>query len=239
MELIPGKKNEDVYTISFWVALGWMLVGPVLFLLAYSTMYHSKYGVNIDESDFLNGVIITELIGKVLPIAFGIYIFKKILKDDFVKLKKNWIKYILILVGSIVTLIGINYLIEWLYEVLKIKGVPSNQDYIETIFESRFKPVMFIIAVVVAPFFEELIFRKFLISYLKGKTNLPNYLIYAISAVVFAAIHIISNPADIVFFPMYFALSLTITMAYKFTDDNLYISSGVHFINNLLSFFQV
>ena len=39
MEFIPGKKNEDVYAISFWVTLGWMFFGPVVFVIAYGTMY--------------------------------------------------------------------------------------------------------------------------------------------------------------------------------------------------------
>ena len=68
---------------------------------------------------------------------------------------------------------------------------------------------------VVAPIFEELIFRKFLIGYLKNKTKLPNYAIYLISATLFAGIHVLNGIDDLIFFPMYFALSFVITLSYN------------------------
>ena len=237
MEFIPGKKNEDVYAISFWVTLGWMFFGPVVFVIAYGTMYAFKYGDVLDQTDYLNGIIITELIAKILPLVLAGLIFRKMFKQDFLNLKKNWLRYLVIFVGGCLILYFANEFLEWLYETLKVsQGTPSNQAYIEQILASRFNPVMFVIAVVVAPIFEELIFRKFLIGYLKNKTKLPNYAIYLISATLFAGIHVLNGIDDLIFFPMYFALSFVITLSYNRSHDNIYVASGIHFINNLLSF---
>ena len=245
MDFILGKRNEDLYAISFWTTLGWMFVGPLVYLISFAVLYGNVYGIDSlmngtgFSSDFMNGLIVTELVSKVLPIGLCIYVFKKMFKADFLSFKQQWVKYLLIFVVSCITLLAANYLLSWLYELLKIEGSSANQEYIEDIFASNYKPIMFIIAVIIAPFFEELIFRKFLIGYLKGKTRLNTFWIYTIPAIIFAAIHIISNPADIIFFPLYFALSLIITLAYKYSDDNLYVASGVHYFNNILSFFAV
>lgn len=248
MELIQGKRNEDIYTISFWTSLAWMFLGPMLYIFAFIFLYANKYGledilslINGQEVDpkFMSALVITELLAKILPMGLMIYVFKKILKNNLLSFKEKWLKYIFTIIIGIGLIIGLNKILAFIYDILNIEGTSSNQDYIETILSSNYRIIMFIIAVIIAPIFEELIFRKFLISYLKGKTRLSNFWIYTISAIVFAAVHIISNPADIIFFPLYFSLSLVITLAYKYSNDNLYVSTGIHFLNNLLSFLEI
>ena len=47
-------------------------------------------------------------------------------KQDFLNLKKNWLRYLVIFVGGCLILYFANEFLEWLYETLKVsQGTPS------------------------------------------------------------------------------------------------------------------
>ena len=115
MGYFTGKKTEDLYAISFWSYFGWMLFGPIAYLIAFVVIYGNAYGfehilemVNNNglNSDFMSALVITELVSKVLPIGLGIYFFRKVLKQDLVNFKKNLLKYFLILILACATLLA-------------------------------------------------------------------------------------------------------------------------------------
>jgi membrane protease YdiL (CAAX protease family) len=245
MEIIKNKKNEDVYAISFWVSFGWMFFGPVVFLLSLTMiMANNDPNFSLDpnyiySSKFAASSMMTEFIADILPITVIIFLFKRMFIDDFRKFKNNLIKYFVFIVVGMGLILAASALIDWIYSLLGIKGQASNQTLIEAVLSSPMRPIMFIMVVIIAPFMEELIFRKFLIGFLEEKAHLSKWIAFIISALLFAGVHVLGSLDDAIFLPQYLSLSVIITLSYILSKNNLYVSTGIHFLNNLLSFLMV
>lgn len=243
MELIQGKNNGDVYAISFWLALASMFALPFLYLVGLLGVLWINDPLFLDISylttnRFIIASMVMEWLGDLIPLAIIFIVFKKIFVFDAKKFKANWILYTFYIFGGFILLFALQYGIMWLYDLLKIEGTPSNQAIIETALASSMRPFMFLVVVIGAPILEEMIFRKFLFGYLMEKAHLSKWVTFVIATFAFAAIHIISNPGDYIFIFPYLALSAVITLSYILSDFNIYVPIGLHFLNNLVSFFQ-
>lgn len=97
---------------------------------------------------------------------------------------------------------------------LDVFGIPAEKQELLDVFSQTHDPAklgfMIVVAVVIAPVTEELIFRAGIFRYLR--TRLPRWLAYVIPAALFALLH--ANLA--VFFPL-FALALLFSIAYQRT----------------------
>ena len=60
-----------------------------------------------------------------------------------------------------------------------------------------------------------------------------------IIATAFALLHVMTDIESLVFFPQYFVLSLIITLSYAISKENLFVSTGLHFVNNLMAVIQI
>lgn len=245
MEIIRGKNNGDVYTISFLITLATMFLGPLIFLLPMMLIlikndpnfsFTAEYLLGLE---FIKANMIIEFISDIIPIALLIVIFRKVLQIDFRNFKEKLLKNILVIIGGFVAIIILAEFLSWLYEMLGIEGEASNQSMIEIALRSNVRPFMFIMIVFFAPFFEEMLFRKFFIGSLVEKFSLNKWIAFAISAFVFAAVHVLGDPSSWIFIFQYLALSIVITLSYIITNYNIYVPMGVHFLNNLLSFIIV
>ena len=92
--------------------------------------------------------------------------------------------------------------------------------------------------VILAPIFEEIVFRKLLFYVFRKNTKLPMWAVVLIVSCLFAGIHV-TDVESFIFFPQYFVLALIITSAYAFTKENLYVCIGLHFLNNLVSVLEI
>jgi len=242
MQIIRGKNNGDVYTISLFVSLATMFLGPFIFMIPMLVILSANdpnFAFTIDyllSPDFIKANMILEFIADIIPIALTIVIFRKVLALDFRKFKNNFAKYSLMIVLGFVAIIVFGNIISIIYELLGITGDSANQSVIESALRSNARPFMFIMIVFFAPFFEEMIFRKFLIGTLVEKMRLNKWIVFTISAVLFAGIHVIGDPASWVFFFQYLVLSVIITLSYIISSYNIYVPIGIHLLNNLLSF---
>lgn len=232
-------ENNRTYGIAFFANILWMVLGPLIFLIIIGSIFFR--GVNIQDlqnDKALTAFMLADFVSKLVPIFASIFIFRKLLLKDTLDFKKKWANYILIIAIGFLSIIVLNILAELIYTALGVTGTSENQLIIERALTLSIRPFVVIIILVFAPILEELIFRKFLIKYLQG-LKLGNWLPYLVSAIVFAAIHMDGSLNDLIFFPMYFILSASITLAYKYSGDNIYVSTGIHFLNNLLSLLGV
>lgn len=241
-QVIKRDNEATVYTVSFFLSFGWMLLGPALLLLPYSALFLSQNGnrlESLDSPEFLMGSFVPQLISYVLPIGLISVIFRKSLRNDAIEFKKKWYYYILYIVIGVAAILIVSTIIALIYELLKIKGDASNQEFIENAIKSGLRPAIFLMVVFGAPIYEELIFRKFLIGFCEKTLRLNRWFAFGISAVLFAFIHVASDPSSYVFFFQYLGLSIVITLSYILTNNNIYVPIGIHFIQNLLSFILI
>lgn len=95
--------------------------------------------------------------------------------------------------------------------------------------------IIFIFGGVIAPFYEEVIFRKLFFGILNKKTNF--YLALIVSSLLFTLIHFqkIENTIELITTPFYFIPGVIFALVYNHTDCIL-TSIISHMIANLASF---
>ena len=126
-----------------------------------------------------------------------------------------------------------------IYEMLGLGNQTSqNQQGIIEALHGSTVPFVIIFTVILAPIFEEIVFRKLFFTTLKKYTKLPTWAIVLIISSVFAFIHV-TDFESLVFFPQYFVLALIITSAYAITKENLFVSTGLHFLNNVVAVLEI
>ena len=126
-----------------------------------------------------------------------------------------------------------------IYEKLGLGGQTSqNQQGIIDALNGSTVPFVVMYTVILAPIFEEIVFRKLFYTALKKFTKLPSWAIVLIISAAFAFIHV-SDAQSLVFFPQYFVLALLITGAYALTKENLFASIGLHFLNNFVAVLEI
>jgi membrane protease YdiL (CAAX protease family) len=242
-QIITGKDNGDVYTISFLLSFGWMLFGPVLYLIPYIVLYSRINGISIndilDNPSFMNGSFFAQLLSYILPIALIAVVFRKVLKHDFKEFKKNGLLSIAFIIGGFFVMILLSGALATIYQLLGIEGDSTNQVIIENAINSKLRIVVFMLVVFGAPIFEELIFRKFLIGFCEEKLKLNRWIALLLSATIFALIHVVTDLGSLVFFFQYFGLALVLNFSYTLSKNNIFVPMGIHFLQNLLSFIVV
>ena len=90
--------------------------------------------------------------------------------------------------------------------------------------------LMLISTVLLAPFIEEIIFRKFLFGLFEKTFRFPIYIATILSAVIFGLIHDYT-----IFFFMYFPLALVLSLSYSLYKNNIFMPMGVHLLNNVFA----
>lgn len=163
------------------------------------------------------------------------------LKDDIVHdfsgYKKIETKYAYLFVGYGMILAG-NYLCTILFTLLGITDPTSaNQGGIEELVKGGYY-LIFIPTILIAPFVEELVFRKTLFEILK-KLKINKYVILAVSSIIFGMIHIIFNLdngwLELLLGLPYVTTGLALGYVYIQNNENIFVPISVHFLNNLIA----
>lgn len=228
-------ETDNVYKVSFFSNIIWMILGPTIVLIPVSIFMYQ--GINLEDltdSNTISAVMVSQAISNVIPIVISVVLLRRLLLSELIDFKNNLKRSITIVLLGISGIYFANIILSIIYSLINITGDSENQQIIETALSSPVRPVVIIMILVLAPILEELIFRKFLIGYFKSKQLNP-WIPYIISIVVFAAIHMNFTIEDLIFFPAYLVLSAVITLAYKYSGNNIYVSILVHFLNNLIS----
>lgn len=223
------------YGYAFFLNIVWMVLGPsIFFVIVAATIYKGADPTTLTDPNSLTAYMVAKFISDFAPIILSVIIFRKAFKNRFLEFKKNWINYILIIIIGFASIFLFNIIASIIYQALGIVGTSENQEIIDLALSLPIRPIVIFTVLVIAPVLEEIIFRKFLIKYLK-RFKWNSWIPYIISAFVFAAIHLDGTVSDLVFLPVYLILSSFITIGYKFSNDNIYVAMGIHFLNNLLS----
>lgn len=181
---------------------------------------------------------INQFVSYMPVIVFIIIALFKDIKKDLKGMKKETGRNLLIvLVGSVI-LFASTILIANIYSLLGDEGQSENQNIIELLMRSNGLWLMLFCVVILAPFVEEFIFRKLIIDTCEKTFNLKPWIAIAISAILFAFIHV-SDLENIKYIFQYLALSVPLTLVYHYSKNNVCVSFLVHLINNLIAAISV
>ncbi len=232
----PIVQLESKYLVAFLLSFAWLLVGPVLFIIPLMMQSQIENGQIIMDG---SGTFVLSNVANLIALAIIVGIFYPILLNDLKKWKKDWWKNILYILVAFFLILGFNQLFGYLYKVFKIEGTSDNQQIIVDAMTGSKAIYVILYSVLLAPVFEEIVFRKFLYGFLRIRFKLPAWLCVLLTSIVFALIHVVSDFESLKFFFEYFALALVITTVYAISKENVFASIGAHFLNNLFGVIEL
>lgn len=241
-EQINKEKVKNLTALLGFFA--WMFLGSTFFVIPIIIIGSQKSGLSLIEyskdMDLINlHAYFASSISQILAIIVFAIIFKKIVIDDAIAFKNNLLKYIIVIIVSSFIMYFGTELIALIYEKIGLGDQTSqNQEGIVTALMGEQSYIVVFYTVILAPIIEEIIFRKLFYNVLKQYTKIPVWGIVLLISVVFAFIHV-TDVESMKFFPVYFFPTLIITSAYAFTKENIYVSIGLHGINNLVSVLEI
>lgn len=237
-----SNKTKDLFWLLLFLA--WLFLGATVLAIPMFIIGPLVSGLTFEEYIY-NTQLITEhtyipaTIAHILGIILFVILYKQIIKNDSSNFKKNWWKYIIVVIIGFVLLYISNILLEKVYDALGFEGETSqNQQSIIDALSGSTKYFVLLYTIILAPIFEEIVFRKLFFTVLKKFTKLPSWAIVLIISAVFAFIHV-SDIESLKFFPQYFVLAIIITTSYAITKENIFVSTGLHFLNNLVAVIEI
>lgn len=239
-----SRKLNDTYV--YLIALLGLAFGLVIMQVIYTltftrivNIYNPAIIPPIDKLDsdptFLSASFITQALGYLLPLVLCLILLKRMFLIDIKNFNNDIVKNVVIIIVGFFGILIATMILGIIYKALGILGDSSNQEILEYAFNNGAKPILFVMTVILAPIFEELIFRKFIIGLLES-LGANKWLAFAISTIVFAGIHVISDPESYIFIFQYLALSAIITLAYIKSNNNIVVSTIIHVLNNSIGF---
>lgn len=189
----------------------------------------------------LNNNLINEGIFLILTYLFTAFIlflyYKKDLLKDLKDLKKNY--KTIIKKDLIIWLIGLTIMISTSFIISKL-NIPTNTNQQANIDQLISMPVVEIIcACILAPFIEELVYRKSMNNFTKNK-----HLFAIVTGIIFAFIHVsssLNNPNSLimlVYLIPYASLGISLGYAYKSTN-NIFGNILIHMLHNTISIIEL
>ena len=239
-ERFEKRKN----LIAFLSFFSWLFLGASI--LAVPMLMVAPVILGIPAEEYLsNTKLITEhtyipaVIANTAAVIVYVIMFKNVIKNDGNNFKTSWWKFLILIVVGFLLLLLSNFIMTIVYEKLGLGDQTSqNQQGIIDALNGSTKPFVIIYTVILAPIFEEIVFRKLFYTTFRQYTKLPAWAIVLIISAIFAFIHV-TDFESLVFFPQYFVLALIITGAYAISKENLLVSIGLHFLNNLLAILEI
>lgn len=172
--------------------------------------------------------ILYSIIYGILIICLLVLLFNKSLIHDFKDLKLNHKKYFSGCFKYYLIGLAIMYISNFIIMFIINKNMVNNEETIRNMFQVN--PIyVYISAVFLAPFTEELVFRKCLNNIFPNK-----YIFITMSGLIFGYLHIsssLNSLFDIIYIIPY--ASLGVVFAYIFDKTkNIYVSIGFHTMHN-------
>lgn len=240
------KEEKRLNLVAFLGFFAWLMLGTLFFMIPFYVIGPKVSGLSFIEYASNMELIIQHnyypnAVANIFAIFVFIILFYQTIKLDLTNFKQKWIKCVLVIILGAIILYASTYLMNYIYYLLGFgeDDTSTNQQLIIDALNSPSKYMVIFFTVILAPVFEEIIFRKLFYNTLRMNTKLPAWAIVLIISVVFAGIHVISDIESLVFFPQYFVLAFIITGAYAITKENIFVSIGLHFINNLLAVLEI
>ncbi len=166
-----------------------------------------------------------------------VILLKKALKNDLEQFRSQKLKSFGKIVSGMVMIYVTLLIVQNIILLINKEQLGSdNEEYISKLFTKDYLrlTILFFDLVVLAPFVEELVFRKAIFG-LFGNVKNKIYPILA-SGFIFGIMHIMINPSEYLQSIPYIAMGLVLGFTYYRSNENIYINVGIHMLNNLISY---
>lgn len=212
----------------------YIIKGIIVFIIFYSSVYIQYIPIklfNIDVKTMSNTmtVVLSTFSSLVLFLIF-FFIYRKDLKKDFKMFWKNKEEYMDVGIRCWILGLIIMFAVNYILNIVLKAGGANNEKVVQTMIKS-FPLLMIIDAGILAPFNEEIVFRKTLKDIFKNK-----WIFITLSFLLFGGAHVINSSKtliDYLFIIPYGALGASFAYAY-YKTDNIFTSTTLHIIHNTI-----
>lgn len=212
----------------------YIIKGIIVFLIFYSSVYIQYIPIklfNIDVKTMSNTmtVVLSTFSSLVLFLIF-FFIYRKDLKKDFKMFWKNKEEYMDVGIRCWILGLIIMFAVNYILNIILKAGGANNEKVVQTMIKS-FPLLMIIDAGILAPFNEEIVFRKTLKDIFKNK-----WIFITLSFLLFGGAHVINSSKtliDYLFIIPYGALGASFAYAY-YKTNNIFTSITLHIIHNTI-----
>lgn len=203
--------------LIFWYSIFWQ--------------YLAVFLLHIDSNNLTNTTqVLLSTFASIMTMILLILIYRKDLKKDFSKFKKDFGSYLDIgfkywFIGLSVMLIS-NFILNFVFKTGGANNEKAVQEMINTI-----PAVMLLTAGFIGPFNEEIVFRKTLKDIFKNK-----WLFALVSFILFGGAHVVSSATcllDYLYIIPYGALGASFALA-DYEADNVWPSIVMHMMHNTI-----
>ena len=243
ISLIDKKMDINKYfDKTFYIGFIAILIYYFLFDIYNTVLLQLIYPLFNQNSNSFSSLINASY-NMIIYIAIAIPLFF-IYKDSLIKDYKridDTNKFCLYIIFSLIALFIVNILSSMLQNLI-VSGVSKNEETIQTIYKNKLSfCILFPQVVILAPFVEELIFRRSFFNIFKNK-----YIALIITTLIFGFMHVTSTYQSLIktydfntsiyytfgYAIPYLANGLLFGLIYIKSDKNIYVSMMVHLINN-------
>ena len=214
-----------------------------IFFFCIGDIFSYVLGIfGIDVTKFSNKIlVIYQFIMSFIMFIVLFFTYKKTIKKDYESFRKEKNKNITYIIKMFVIFMIVKYLVSFIsvlimtllnFDTSSMTSV--NQNLIESYVKAS--PILMLISTAIfAPFYEEVLFRLGFKKVFKNK-----YIFVILSGMIFGLMHVFPLEEGI---PLMLGIMQSITyvtmgifLSYVYyKTDNIFISIGIHFLNNLLS----
>lgn len=214
-----------------------------IFFFCIGDIFSYVLGIfGIDVTKFSNKIlVIYQFIMSFIIFIVLFFTYKKTIKKDYESFRKEKNKNITYIIKMFVIFMIVKYLVSFIsvlimtllnFDTSSMTSV--NQNLIESYVKAS--PILMLISTAIfAPFYEEVLFRLGFKKVFKNK-----YIFVILSGMIFGLMHVFPLEDGI---PLMLGIMQSITyvtmgifLSYVYYKmDNIFISIGIHFLNNLLS----
>lgn len=231
VENCDGNKYLVILIVGAFLFVGLSLIYSVSGLLATRIKYPDMTSISGDLYNSFLGIV--QMVYCLPLVGVFIYAFWDDLKRDFKDFKKNSGKHFTSIALGIAGCLVLTYVVSYIYLLLGIEGDSENQETINGVLQSKGWLPMVISVVLIAPFTEEMLFRKSIYGTCKYKFKIADPITIGLITFVFALVHVASLE-NLKYIFQYLPLAFVITYSYH-QSKNIFVPMGIHFLNNLLS----
>lgn len=211
-----------------------IIKGVIVFLIFELSVYLQYipvilFKINIKTMSNTTAVILSSF-SSIVTFIILFFIYRKELKvyfKDFIKNKEDYMD-----IGIRCWIIGllIMFITNFILNIVLKAGGANNEKAVQTMIKTL--PIFMLIdAGIIAPFNEEIVFRKTLKDIFKNK-----WLFIGVSFLLFGAVHVVSGAktmTDYLYIIPYGTLGATFAYAY-YKTNNLFTSITLHMIHNTI-----
>ena len=239
MEILKNEKLK--YLVAAIAGCFLFFVGSIIYYYGIYAVTNNVTGISF--VDFMNhltaysdpmALSILQYVSYVPFLLVMLILFKDDLHIDWINFKINWKKYLIYVGVGVICIFVTNFIVSFIYMLLKIEGESNNEEIITKMLLSEGALPMIISVVILAPLAEELLFRKIMFGVCEKTLNLKPIITIILSTLVFSFIHV-TDVESLKYIFQYIPLALIMCSIYHLSDNNIFASILIHAANNGIS----